>query len=128
MIKKIATGIMLGSLMAAASATQSAQSFSGYDTAELMRMRSQMTYWDQADKEAYRNEMQNRMRSLSPDEQAVARSEAKRGSGQGNGQGRGRSGDGSRGSGNGKHYAAPNDGTPRGQGQAQGYGRGGGRH
>jgi hypothetical protein len=128
MIRKFTASIMLGSLIAVSAVAHATQSFSGYDTAELMRLRPQMGYWDQADKDAYRNEMRNRMQSLSPDERAAVRSEAARGSGRGNGQGGGRSGEGARGSGNGKHYATSNDGTPRGQGQGLGYGRGGGRH
>jgi len=101
-----------------------AQDFGGYDTRELMQLRDQNRYWDQADRDAYRQEMQGRMQGLSPEERSSMRAEAGReraGSAghQGAGQGRGAR-DGSGAGGQGRH-----GGSGGGRG-GQGRGAGGG--
>ncbi len=80
----IAAGITLSTVIAA-------EDFSAYSNEELQQKRSEVRNMNEADREAYRSEMQTRMKSMSDEDRAQFRSNAGgggKGKGQGGGSGR----------------------------------------
>ncbi len=80
----IAAGITLSTGIAA-------EDFSAYSNEELQQKRSEVRNMNEADREAYRSEMQTRMKSMSDEDRAQFRSNAGgggKGKGQGGGSGR----------------------------------------
>lgn len=65
-----------------------AEDFSAYSNEELQQKRSEVRNMNEADREAYRSEMQTRMKSMSDEDRAQFRSNAG-GGGKGQGQGGG---------------------------------------
>ncbi len=121
-MKKLKTTALLCAslVLASASSFVSAEDFSRYTNQELEQQRLQLQNMSEADRTAYRNEMMNRMSSMSEDEQAQIRSRINETAGQGTTT-RQRSMDGSS---SGNQYGR---GNSSGSGASGGQGMGGGR-
>lgn len=82
----VAAGITLSTSIAA-------EDFSAYSNEELQQKRTEVRNMSEADREAFRSEMQTRMKSMSDEERAQFRSNAGGGGGGGGkGQGQGQGG------------------------------------